>query len=170
MVDATKNTVITTTWGTTNARPVQPAVVAKVIKKAKRPLLITGGDVLDEDILKRAVEIGKKGIQIAATGNSMTGFVDEESVFAKYINAHSLALYLSDSGWKGLDGHGNYDLIVALGHKKYYINQVLSGVRNFTKLKSISIERNYIQNATMSFGKLNKETHLKALDELIDNL
>ena len=51
---------------------------------------------------------------------------------------------------------------------KYYINQVLSGTKNFSDVKSISIDRNYIQNATMSFGNLSKADHIAALDELID--
>ncbi len=169
MVETTKNTTISTTWGTKIAKPVQPKVAGKLISKAKRPLLVVGGDVLDEDMLKRAIQIGKKGIPIAATGHSMKGFVDTD-VDAKYVNIHSLGLYLGDPQWQGLDGMGQYDLIIVLAHKKYYINQVLSGIRNFTDLKTLSIDRNYIQNADMSFGKLDKETHLKALDELIENL
>ena len=57
-----------------------------------------------------------------------------------------------------------------LGHKKYYINQVLSGLKNFTNLKTISIDKHYLQNATMSFGNLDDEKHHEALDELIENL
>ncbi|MCG7852600.1 MAG: CO dehydrogenase/acetyl-CoA synthase complex subunit epsilon, partial [Methanosarcinaceae archaeon] len=55
MVDTTKNTRIYTTWGTKTAKPVQPKTVAKLITKAKRPLLVVGSLVLDEEILSRAV-------------------------------------------------------------------------------------------------------------------
>ena len=39
-----------------------------------------------------------------------------------------VGFYLTDPDWPGLDGNGNYDTIL-LGHKKYYINQVLSAAR-----------------------------------------
>lgn len=169
MVETTKNTFISTTWGTKIAKPIQPTVAAKLISKAKRPLLIVGSEVLEDEVLKRAIQIAKAGVPVAATGSSIKGFVDED-VDAKYVNIHLLGAYLGDANWKGLDGQGSYDLIVVLAHKKYYINQVLSGLRNFTNLKTISIDRHYIQNASMSFGNLSKDVHLEALDELIENL
>lgn len=60
MVDTTKNTMMYTTWGTRNAKPVQPLVAAKLISKAKRPLLVVGADVLESDVLSKAIELGKK--------------------------------------------------------------------------------------------------------------
>jgi acetyl-CoA decarbonylase/synthase complex subunit epsilon len=169
MVDTTKNTRIYTTWGTKTAKPVQPKIAAKLITKAKRPLLVVGSSVLDEEILSRAVSIAKTGVPVAATGHSIKGFVDK-GVDAKYINVHSLGGFLGDENWPGLDGKGQYDTIIVLAHKKYYINQVLSGLKNFTKLTTISIDKHYLQNATMSFGNLSDENHLEALDELIENL
>lgn len=169
MVDTTKNTMIYTTWGARNAKPVQPLVAAKLISKAKRPLLVVGAEALDSDVINKAIAIGKKGLQIAATGHSMQGFKDQE-VNAKYVNIHYLAHYLGDKNWKGLDGQGSYDLVIFLGHKKYYVNQVLSGLKNFTDIKTLAIDRHYLQNADMSFGNLKPEDHLAALDELISNL
>ncbi|WP_292487233.1 CO dehydrogenase/acetyl-CoA synthase complex subunit epsilon [Methanohalobium sp.] len=171
MVDAIKNTRVYTTWGTKNAKPVQPKVAAKTISKAKRPLMVVGADLLkNKEVLDRAVTIAKTaGIPVAATGHSIKELVDK-GVSAKYINIHSLGLYLCDPNWEGLDGNGCYDMAIILGHKKYYINQVLSGLKNFTNLKTISIDKHYLQNATMSFGNLSDEKHLEALDELIENL
>ncbi|HJH32156.1 MAG TPA: CO dehydrogenase/acetyl-CoA synthase complex subunit epsilon [Methanosarcinaceae archaeon] len=170
MVDTTRNIKMYTTYGTKSAKPVQPKIAAKMISKAKRPLFVVSSIVLDEDLLKRAIPIANKtGMQIAATGTSIKGFLNED-VKAKYINIHALAAYLGDTGWNGLDGEGHYDLIIVLAHKKYYINQVLSGLKNFTDLTTLSIDRHYLQNASMSFGNLKPETHLEALDELIDNL
>ncbi|MCL7410682.1 MAG: CO dehydrogenase/acetyl-CoA synthase complex subunit epsilon [Methanosarcinaceae archaeon] len=170
MVDTTKNLKMYTTHGTKSAKPVQPNIAAKLISKAKRPLLVVASDVLDEEILKRAISIAKKSkVPVAATGNAIKRFVNED-VNAKYINIHSLGAYLGDTKWTGLDGEGHYDLIIVLAHKKYYINQVLSGLKNFTDLKTLSIDKHYLQNATMSFGNLSAELHLEALDELIENL
>jgi acetyl-CoA decarbonylase/synthase complex subunit epsilon len=170
MVDTTKNTKLFTTYGVKTSRAITTEVAAKLISKAKRPLFIVGTGVLSPEVLARAVKIAQaKNLQIAATGSSMPGFVGKD-VNAKYINAHALGFYLTDPNWPGLDGNGNYDTIIILGFKKYYINQVLSAVKNFSDVKSISIGKDYVQNATMSFGNLSKEDHLAALDEVITNL
>lgn len=170
MVDTTKNTKLFTSYGVKTSKAITTEVAAKLISKAKKPLLVVGTGVLSPDVLDRAVKIAKaKNIPIAATGSSMPGFVDKD-VNAKYINLHQLGFYLTDPNWPGLDGSGNYDTIILLGHKKYYINQVLSATKNFSDVKAISIDKNYIQNATMSFGNLSKAEHIAALDEVIDLL
>lgn len=170
MVDTTKNTKLFTTYGVKTSKAISTEIAAKLISKAKRPLFVVGTGVLDPEVLDRAVKIAKaKNIPIAATGSSMIGFVDK-GVNAKYINLHALGFYLTDPNWPGLDGNGNYDTIILLGHKKYYINQVLSATKNFSDVKAISIDKSYIQNATMSFGNLSKADHVAALDEVIDLL
>ena len=170
MVDTTKNTKLFTTYGVKTSKAISTEIAAKLISKAKRPLFVVATGVLDPEVLDRAVKISKaKNIPIAATGSSMIGFVDK-GVNAKYINLHALGFYLTDPNWPGLDGNGNYDTIILLGHKKYYINQVLSATKNFSDVKAISIDKSYIQNATMSFGNLSKADHIAALDEVIDLL
>ncbi len=170
MVDTTKNTKLFTSYGVTTSKAINPDMAAKMISKAKRPLLVVGSGVLKPELLDRAVKIAQKAnLPIAATGHSHVGFLDKD-VDAKYINVHQLGFYLTDPNWPGLDGKGNYDMVIVLEFKKYYINQVLSGTRNFSNLKAISIGRDYIQNATMSFGNISREDHYVALDELIDNL
>jgi len=170
MADVTKNLKVYTTYVPKSANAAKPSVVAKMISKAKRPLLVVGAEILKDEKKDKAIAIAKKGIPVAATGHSMQAFRDETDIDAKYVNVHFLGAYLCDPQWKGLDGEGEYDLILFLGHKKYYLNQVLSGLKNFSKHKTIAIERHFIQNATMSFGNITPEVHLEALDELIDNL
>ena len=170
MVDTTKNTKLFTSYGVKTSKAISTEVAAKLISKAKRPLLVVGTGVLNPEVLDRVVKIAKaKNIPIAATGTSMPGFVDKD-VNAKYINLHQLGFYLTDPNWPGLDGNGNYDTVILLGHLKYYVNQVLSATKNFSDVRTISIDKNYIQNATMSFGNLSRADHLAALDEVIDLL
>ncbi len=170
MVDTTKNTQIYTTWGRKVAKPVNPNVAAKIITKAKRPLLVVGSEILkDELLIEKTIAIAKTGVPVAATGHSITALVDRD-IGAKYINVHSLGTFLGDKNWTGLDGQGSYDTILFIGHKKYYLNQVLSGLKNFTDLKTICIERHFMQNASLSFGNLKPEVHLEALDEFIGHL
>jgi acetyl-CoA decarbonylase/synthase complex subunit epsilon len=170
MVDTTKNTKLFTNYGVKTSKAISTDIAAKMISKAKRPLFVIGTAGLTPEVLDRAVKIAQAAnLPIAATGSSMLGFADKD-VDAKYINVHQLGFYLTDPDWPGLDGNGTYDTIILLGHFKYYINQVLTATKNFTSVKSISIDKNYIQNATMSFGNLSKADHYAALDELIDAL
>ncbi len=167
MVDTTKNTKVFTSYGVTTSRTVTPAVAAKMIAKAKRPLLVVGTAAAEPGLLERIISISRAAnIPVAATGSSMPAFVGKD-VDARYINLHALGFYLPDPKWPGLDGNGSYDILIVLAHKKYYINQVLSGLKNFSSIKTIAIDSNYIQNASVSFGNLGKKEHLVALDELI---
>lgn len=169
MIDTTKNTKMYTTSGIKSATPLKIGVAAKLISKAKRPLLIVGAGILDDELLKRGLALGRLGMPVAATGDSLKGFV-EADVDARYINLHSLAQFMADPNWSGLDGCGNYDLAIFLGHKKYYVSQVLSGFKNFIPTRTMAIDRHYIQNANMSFGNLRVKDHLQALDELIESI
>jgi acetyl-CoA decarbonylase/synthase complex subunit epsilon len=151
------------------ARAVMPAVPGKMLARAKRPLLIVGSEVHDKDVLARAVAIGKTGIQIAAVGNSYTSLGDK-GLDAHYVNMHALASYLCDPNWKGLDGKGNYDLVVFFGITYYYASQAISALKNFSNIKVISIDKYYHPNADMSFGNLKDDVFIAALDEVIKEL
>ncbi|MDP2841254.1 MAG: CO dehydrogenase/acetyl-CoA synthase complex subunit epsilon [Candidatus Methanoperedens sp.] len=151
------------------ARAVMPAVPGKMLARAKRPLLIVGSLVHDKDVLARAIAIGQTGIQIAAVGNSYTSLGDK-GLDVHYINMHALASYLCDPEWKGLDGKGNYDLVVFFGITYYYASQAISALKNFSNIKVISIDRYYHPNADMSFGNLKDDVFIAALDEVIKEI
>ena len=151
------------------AKAVMPAVPGKMLARAKRPLLIVGSEVHDKDVLARAVAIGKTGVQIAAVGNSYTSLGDK-GLDAHYVNMHALASYLCDPDWKGLDGKGNYDLVVFFGITYYYASQAISALKNFSNIKVISIDKYYHPNADMSFGNLKDDIFIAALDEVIKEL
>ncbi|MDP3104314.1 MAG: CO dehydrogenase/acetyl-CoA synthase complex subunit epsilon [Candidatus Methanoperedens sp.] len=151
------------------AKAVMPAVPGKMLARAKRPLLIVGSEVHDKDVLARAVAIGQRGIQIAAVGNSYTSLGDK-GLDVHYINMHALASYLCDPDWKGLDGKGNYDLVVFFGITYYYASQAISALKNFSNIKVISIDKYYHPNADMSFGNLKDDIFIAALDEVIKEL
>jgi acetyl-CoA decarbonylase/synthase complex subunit epsilon len=151
------------------AKAVMPAVPGKMLARAKRPLLIVGSEVHDKDVLARAITIGNTGIQIAAVGNSYTSLGDK-GLDAHYINMHALASYLCDPDWKGLDGKGNYDLVVFFGITYYYASQAISALKNFSNIKVISIDKYYHPNADMSFGNLKDDIFIAALDKVIKEL
>ncbi len=151
------------------ARATMPAVSGKMLARAKRPLLIVGSQVHDEDVLARAVAIGKTGVQIAAVGNAYKSLGDK-GLNVHYANMHALASYLCDPEWQGLDGKGNYDLVVFFGITYYYASQAISALKNFSNIKVISIDKYYHPNAYMSFGNLKKDVFMEALDMVIAEL
>lgn len=151
------------------ARAVMPSVSGKMLARAKRPLLIVGSQVHDEDVLARAVAIGKTGVQIAAVGNAYKSLGDK-GLDVHYMNMHALATYLCDPNWKGLDGKGNYDLVVFFGITYYYMSQAISALKNFSNIRVISIDKYYHPNADMSFGNLKNGVFIEALDMVIAEL
>ncbi|MDF2955821.1 CO dehydrogenase/acetyl-CoA synthase complex subunit epsilon [Candidatus Alkanophaga liquidiphilum] len=136
-----------------------PETMAAVVSSAKRPLLVVGSEILrDEFYVDIAIEIGKKGIPIAATGHSIKGFLQKgytENV--SIINLHELTNYLRDPEWQGLDGGGNYDVVIFFGIIYYYASQMLSCIRNFCikpLMRAISIDWYFHPNAAMSFPNI----------------
>lgn len=151
------------------ARATMPAVAGKMLAKAKRPLLIVGSQVHDEEVLARAVAMGKGGIQIAAVGNAYKSLGDK-GLDVHYMNMHALASYLCDPNWRGLDGKGGYDLVVFFGITYYYASQAISALKNFSNIRVISMDKYYHPNADMSFGNLKKDVFIEALDMVIAEL
>lgn len=151
------------------ARATMPAVAGKMLAKAKRPLLIVGSQVHDDEVLARAVAMGKGGIQIAAVGNAYKSLGDK-GIDVHYANMHALASYLCDPNWRGLDGKGGYDLVVFFGITYYYASQAISALKNFSNIRVISMDKYYHPNADMSFGNLKNDVFIEALDMVIAEL
>ncbi|NQE45852.1 Acetyl-CoA decarbonylase/synthase complex subunit epsilon [ANME-1 cluster archaeon GoMg2] len=155
-----------------------PEVIGSYISSASRPLLAVGSEMLrDEFFIEIAIEIGKKGIPIAATGHSMRGFVEKgytENVY--YYNLHELTNCLRDPNWKGLDGAGNYDFVIFYGIIYYYASQMLSCLKNFATdplMRTVSIDRYYHPNARMSFTNVMprmEEEYKKMLNKLVESI
>lgn len=157
-------------------RVVTPEVLGKLISRAKRPLLIVGAEILEDGLIDKAIEIGKCGIPIAATGHSSVGFVDEGYSEFTYSGLHGLTNCLRDPDWKGLDGEGNYDVVIFFGITYYLASQMLSTIKNFCtdpRMRGISIDRYYHPNAGMSFANYSQkkmDEYMDMLDKVIENI
>ncbi len=172
VIDTTRHAVPFNTGnipGPKMARAVMPLVSGKMLARAKRPLLIVGSEIDDEEVLARVVRIGKAGIPVASVGDSYKYLADKE-LDVHYANLHALASYLCDPGWPGFDGKGKYDLVAFFGITYYYVSQAISAIKNFSSIKILSIDRYYHPNADMSFGNLRKDIFIAALDEVIAQL
>ena len=158
------------------SRVAGPFVIGNAIASAKRPLLVVGAEILEDGLIEKAIEIGKKGLPIVATGHSIKGFVEKEYDGATYMGLHELANFLRDPEWAGLDGKGNYDMVIVLGVKYYSASQMLVALKNFATdplMRIVSIDRYYHPNARLSFENIsrkNNEIFMNALDEVISRL
>lgn len=157
---------------------VPPEVIGSYISSAKRPLLVVGSEILRDDFfIEIVVEIGKKGIPIAATGHSIRGFIERGYTDnVTYYNLHELTNCLRDPNWEGLDGRGNYDFVMFFGILYYYASQMLSCIKNFATdplIRAVSIDRYYHPNARMSFANITprqEEMYKDMLNRLVERI
>ncbi|MDW7990539.1 MAG: CO dehydrogenase/acetyl-CoA synthase complex subunit epsilon, partial [Archaeoglobaceae archaeon] len=93
------------------ATAVKPVVVANMIKRAKNPVLITGGALLREQkLVEIAVKFYEKGIPIIATGGSSKPLIERgvRPIFKTY-TLHQITQFLLDEDFK-YNGK-NFDLV-----------------------------------------------------------
>ena len=139
MVDTTKNTKLFTSYGVSTSKTVAPEMAAKLISKAKRPLLMVGTLALDPEILDRVVKISKTAnIPIAATGSSLAALADKD-VDAKYINAHIEEIIKSANT---IMAEGKKILDSAIIIKETHINTLINKIANFKITKIIKTIEN----------------------------
>ncbi len=156
------------------AQAVKPNVIISLIKRSKHPVLITGGQLLKEEkLVEYAVKFYEKGIPIIATGGSSKPLIErgvkpQSSIFT----LHQVTQYMLDDEWKGFDGKGNYDLALFLGFLPYYLSRMLSALKHFSKVTTVSIDEFYQPHARFSFTNLtaNKDMHYRMLEEIVNGL
>lgn len=156
------------------ATAVKPKVVANMLKRAKNPVLITGGYLLKESkLVEYAVKFYEKEIPIMATGGSSKPLMENGvKLLSKTFTLHQITQFLLDDDWEGFNGKGNHDVVLFLGFLPYYLSRMLSALKHFSKITTISIDEFYQPHAKFSFTNLtkNKELHYKMLEEVLENL
>jgi len=155
-----------------SAKLIEPKTVARMVKRAKHPVLVTGGHLLSNPkLVEYAAKIYEKGIPIIATGASSKPLIEkgvkpQSAIFT----LHYVTQYMLDESWKGFDGKGKYDTVLYLGFEPYYLSRMLSALKHFSKITTISLESFYQPHAKFSFPNLDEESHYKMLEELISEL
>ena len=139
----------------------KPEVVAAMLKRAKRPLLVVGHEVAEtefdnEKAIDYFIRIAKAGtMPVVATAHVFPEFVKRKLKPAAWMPAVDIANRLKDPDWKGLDGKGNYDLLLIAGIPYHMEWAILSGLKHFSPdLKMISLDRFYQPHATWSFANI----------------
>jgi len=153
----------------------KPEVVASMIKRAKRPLLVVGSEsaktkTSDGNLVDTAIRlIGK--MTVAATGHMVSEFLKRNEQGVHSIPLMNLGDRLRDPLWGGFDGEGQYDLVVFAGFPYYLEWLVLNGLKSFAMdLRTISLTRSYQPNASWSLGSMKEEEWKEVLDKIVSTL
>jgi acetyl-CoA decarbonylase/synthase complex subunit epsilon len=156
---------------------MKPEVVAAMIKRAKRPILVVGylstkADKETGKMLDYAIRMNKAiGIPVVATAHTIKELVKQGFTSATQMSAMDIGNRLKDSEWKGLDGKGQYDIALFMGWPYYMEYVILSGLKHFSqKLKTISLNRYYDPNASWSFPNLKVEDWTQGFETIINKL
>lgn len=154
------------------ATAVKPAVVTNMIKRAKNPVLITGGMLLkDPKLVEFAVRFHEKGIPIIATGGSSKPLIERgvKPLFKTY-TLHQITQFLLDEDFK--PNGEKVDVVLFLGFLPYYLSRMLSALKHFSDLTTIAIDEFYHPHAKFSFTNLtkDKEMHYAMLEEVLSKL
>lgn len=151
-------------------------VAASLIGKAKRPLLVIGSESTtvktnDGDLLDSAIRAMKnRKLSVVATGHLVGEFRKRGVDKAYSMSIFVLGKHLSDPEWKGFDGKGPYDAVVFAGFAYYMEWLVESGLKNFSKLRTISLERSYQPNAEWSLGWMPEPDWRETIDKIVSRL
>ena len=165
--------------GIKSARQIEDAAeYVKLIKKAKRPLLVLGpllieGSINGKSLLEYALEIARgANIPLCATAHVKGKMVelgvkpDSEYDIMEIINA------LKDPDWMGVKKEGNHDLVIFFGIRSDLGEQGLSVLKHFAPhLKTMTLCRFYFPNADYSLPNIRKDEQWKEfLETLISDL
>ncbi|KYK38161.1 MAG: hypothetical protein AYK18_01010 [Theionarchaea archaeon DG-70] len=148
--------------GIKTALAVTPKQAAKIIKKAKRRIVITGSQLQE---VEEAIKLADGALVVAP--RTLPKF-KEKGAHPVSMNKVNITNLLRDaSQWHGLDGKGPYDLAIYMGSPYYFESQMLSCLKHFSSCKTIAVSRFYQPNATYSLDNMKEDKWKKALADLV---
>ena len=150
------------TPGPTEAATLKPETAIKLIKIAKRPILVAGSLTLETKVgngplIDFIIELGKLGIPVVATKPTLKEFLKRGFKPSASMGLSDLINRLTDPTWS-LDGNGAHDLIIFLGIQYPFLSQMLSTLKHFAQsLRTMSLDGFFQPNADWSFPNMKKE-------------
>ena len=155
----------------------KPEIVAAMIKRAKRPILIVGHkaveiDLGEEKLIDYLIRFAKKtNIPVVATAHIVGEFQKRGFKPAAFMPAVNIGSRLADPQWEGLDGKGQYDLAIIVGMQYYFEWLILSGLKHYAPyLKTITLDNVYQPHASWSFPNISLEKWKENLMVIMEKL
>jgi len=156
---------------------LKPEVVASMVKRAKRPILIVGhlaAEDYSDDVkmIDYAIRMSRTAsIPVVATAHMTNEFIKRGFQPAGWMPAMDIGNRLKDPEWKGLDGTDSYDLAMFMGLPYYMEFVILAGLKHFSKgLKTISLDRYYDPHASWSFPNLSVKDWNEGFEIILSKL
>ncbi|HDI07649.1 MAG TPA: CO dehydrogenase/acetyl-CoA synthase complex subunit epsilon, partial [Candidatus Bathyarchaeota archaeon] len=88
-----------------------------------------------------------------------------------HMPAVNIGSRLADPEWQGLDGKGQYDLVLLVGMQYYFEWLILSSLKHYAPyLKTISLDNVYQPHASWSFPNLSMGKWKEALNVVMQKL
>jgi acetyl-CoA decarbonylase/synthase complex subunit epsilon len=150
---------------TKKANPIQkPEIAVAMIKKAARPLLIVGSNVVTRQlegkpVIDFIIDLAKASkVPVVATAHIVGEFIKRGYQPAAFMNAMDISNRVVDPTWQGLDGKGHPDLVMYVGLPYYMEALILSGLKHFAPdLKTMTLDNMYHVHASWSFPNASSE-------------
>ncbi|MGD6934774.1 MAG: CO dehydrogenase/acetyl-CoA synthase complex subunit epsilon [Candidatus Bathyarchaeia archaeon] len=151
---------------TKKANPIQkPEIAVAMIKRAARPLLIVGSNVVTRQlegkpVIDFIIDLAKASkVPVVATAHIVGEFVKRGYQPAAFMNAMDISNRVVDPTWQGLDGKGHPDLVMYVGLPYYMEALILSGLKHFAPdLKTMTLDNTFHVHASWSFPNAGAET------------
>jgi acetyl-CoA decarbonylase/synthase complex subunit epsilon len=148
----------------------KPEVVATMIKKAKRPILVVGHmaaeiELGSKKLIDYMIELAEKAeIPVVATAHIVSEFSKRGYKPAGWMSAVDIGNRLVDPEWNGINGEGPHDLALFVGLPYYMEWTILSGLKHFApSLKTITLDNVYHPHASWSFPNVSVKDWMKNL-------
>jgi acetyl-CoA decarbonylase/synthase complex subunit epsilon len=165
---------------TKKANPInKPEIAVALIKKASRPLLIVGSHATEKcmegkPLIDYLIDFARASkVPVVATAHMVGEFLKRGYEPAGFMSAMDISNRLVDPDWKGLDGKGQYDLVMYVGLPYYMEGLILSGLMHFaTDLKTMTLDNMYHPHASWSFPNASLEewaANLKVMTSKFEN-
>jgi acetyl-CoA decarbonylase/synthase complex subunit epsilon len=144
---------------TKKANPIQkPEIAVAIIKKAARPILVVGSNVIDhfmegKPAIDFIIDLAKASkVPVVATAHMVGEFLKRGYEPADFMSSMDIGNRLVDPEWQGIDDKGHPDMALFVGLPYYMEALILSGLKHFApNLKTVTLDNMYHPHASWSF-------------------
>ena len=145
------------------------ASVASAIKRAERPVLIVGSELVSLDWALNLATA--QDIPVVATAH-VAGVMHEKGVDPdRVLGAIEITNLLKSPEWGGIRGEGQHDLAIFVDVLYYMEAQMLSTLKHFAPhIKTISLTKGHQPNANQLLPNLSEKKMIEFLAGVVEGL
>ncbi|NOZ77459.1 MAG: CO dehydrogenase/acetyl-CoA synthase complex subunit epsilon [Euryarchaeota archaeon] len=164
--------VPTAITGRLQGMTVGPAAIARTIKEADNPILIVGAGIMEElegRLADYAVRMARaRDMPVAATAHTIS-VLHDRGIQVQAMGLSDVIARLQDPEWQGLNGRP-HDVAVAVGIRPRFLNNMFNSLKNFSDVRTVSIGKHNLPNASLSLANLTDDIWEENLVEICEYL